>query len=236
VSQQSSTRSVLAHESLPRSRILDVSCAPIIGSATLTDTLFRDALTFRIWKTFQEAFPDVAELDHIYQVRVPGTMGTPPTEIPSITRQLTTLPFSTLTNLNVRNLLLRHVHLMDLTNFSNLAVLALEQFVECAAFPFHYDTGIDEQFMKRWGVIVQEKKAFMQLKVIVFRAFRISIPVTLNCFEKFSSLALCNTDYLVMEGLTNSFVPKTWRLMCVENLLHCPLPVIVANISLIGTG
>jgi hypothetical protein len=206
------------------SKAHDVSSPRISSSAIPTNSLLRDALTFRIWKIFQEAFPHSLDLDHIYCLRIEEGYGGGPREWDSIQRQITTLPFTNLTNLNVRSVILKHVHLMELTNFPNLAVLALEQFEAYA----DYHTGINEQFMKRWGVMVREKKAFMQLKVVVFRQFRISLEVTLTCFRKFPSLALCNTDQWDHSAVVG------WRQLCIEEYVQAPLPCYVSLKCFIG--
>jgi hypothetical protein len=174
---------------------------------------FRDAVTFKIWKIFQEAFPESAELGHCYQVRIVEQRGQPPSEMASIQRQITSLPFPTLTNLNLHSLLLRHVHLMDLTNFPNLSVLALEQ--NAMSTWGVNESGIDDRFMKRWGLLVQEKKAFTKLKVIVFRHFRTTIDSTLTCFERFPSLFLCNVDSLPAL-LDSTVIDKIWRRLSLE--------------------
>lgn len=174
----------------------------------------RDALTFKIWKIFREAFPEVAELDHSYQVRIAAQPTERPSgELASIHRQITTLPFPALTNIDIRNLRLRHVHLMDLTNFPNLAVLALEQNLDQAG-P-RGESGIDEQFMKRWALLVREKKAFLKLTVIIFRHFRIALDSTLDCFGSFPCLLLCNADTIY--PLQNpAGMAKTWQPLSIE--------------------
>ena len=167
-------------------------------------------MTFKIWKTFQQAFPEASELDHSYQVRIVEHQCSPPFELASIQRQMTSLPFSALTSLSLGNMLLKNVHLNDLTNLSNLAVLALQQGFAYARPDS--GSGIDEQFMKRWGQLVQEKNAFMKLKVIVFRQFKISLDSTLDCFGMFPCLLLCNANspYPLHEPAR---IAKTWRLL-----------------------
>ncbi|KAF2685579.1 hypothetical protein K458DRAFT_14376 [Lentithecium fluviatile CBS 122367] len=151
----------------------------------------REALTFKVWKAFQDAFPDSAELDHTYHARIAEKRGGRPVEIDVIQKQITTLPFAALTNLNLRHLLLRHVHLMGLTNLTNLAVLALEQDI---AQDWSENTGINAHYMKRWGLYVQQKGTFMKLRVVVFRHFQTNIESTLACFQRFPQLLLCNID------------------------------------------
>lgn len=109
-------------------------------------------MTFKVWKVFHAAFPRSIELDHAYRVHIKSNPSTVPAlyapavspwEMDSIQRQLTSLPFASLSNLNLLNLQLRHTHLMGLLNLPNLAVLALEQDVSQARS--RDDGGIDNR-------------------------------------------------------------------------------------------
>jgi hypothetical protein len=162
---------------------------------------FRDAFTFKLWKIFQAAFPNSIELSHTYCVHIKSNTNTVattyaplafPSEMSSIQRQLTSLPFASLSNLNLLNLRLRHTHLMDLLNLPNLAVLALEQDVTQARA--RDDGGIDNRFMKRWGLEISKKKAFTKLRVLMLRHFQTALEDTFLGLTAFPQLLLCNLD------------------------------------------
>jgi hypothetical protein len=202
--------------------------------ALSTNMLHRDAFTFKIWSVFHTAFPDSIQLDHTYRVHIkshPNNVNNScapaavPRELDTIHRQLTKISFASLTHLSLLNLQLRHTHLMDLLNLSSLAVLVLEQ--DVAQARGRDDGGIDNRFMKRWGLETTKKKAFTKLRVLVFRHFQTFLKETFLGLTAFPQLMLCNLDSWFakqdMEGMkSGGKVPPRgrWRHLSTEGCVE----------------
>ncbi|KAF2641349.1 hypothetical protein P280DRAFT_309632 [Massarina eburnea CBS 473.64] len=152
----------------------------------------KDTVTLKNWALFHKAFPGSKYLIRTFTLPIGAKHDSPPLELEPIRRQLVSLTPTSLTNLELRNLTVRDTDLMALLEFPNLAVLVLEQSRNLCKSKD--DGGIHDKFMSRWGRAVYDTKAFMKLKVILFRHFQTSLNDTLAGFTVFPKLALCNLD------------------------------------------
>lgn len=145
-------------------------------------------LTANAWSLFQQAFPDEAELNHTYPIRIPALYGQPTTKLPAIEKWLRLLPFSHLSLLNIQSLSLRLRDLITLTKLTNLGVLLMRSTYG------EWPQELDDKAMRDWGRAVKEKGAFTQLRVVGLHHHAASLPATLKGLSLFPALQICTVE------------------------------------------
>ncbi|OAK95068.1 hypothetical protein IQ06DRAFT_232421 [Phaeosphaeriaceae sp. SRC1lsM3a] len=168
-----------------------------------------EALTYNAWNIFADAYPNEVDRQQEFHIFQSEQWSYEPTQLLSIIGRLGKLDSSFITLLCVRDFHLTFEHLTALIGIPTLAALVLEQ-----ARPSG-EVGISARDFLNFGRAVRERKAFLQLRLIVLCDFGIGRKAVLDGVSGFPSLQLVglqNSKIGVSAGMTQDIV-EGWRFM-----------------------